>query len=69
MLCGRRSPSGRAPEFETGFRAMASGENPAARRAGKTGASLAQDLRRWAAEEMKLPPGKVPSERDARRWV
>ncbi|XP_034279583.1 HAUS augmin-like complex subunit 5 [Pantherophis guttatus] len=46
---------------------MASGENAAARRAGKTGASLAQDLRRWAAEEMKLPPGKVPSERDARR--
>ncbi|XP_026541073.1 HAUS augmin-like complex subunit 5 [Notechis scutatus] len=46
---------------------MASGENVVGRKAGGTGASLAQELRRWAAEEMKLPPGKVPSERDARR--
>ncbi|XP_077193060.1 HAUS augmin-like complex subunit 5 isoform X2 [Paroedura picta] len=31
------------------------------------GSSLAQELRRWAAEEMKLPPGKIPSESAARR--
>ncbi|XP_053122628.1 HAUS augmin-like complex subunit 5 isoform X2 [Hemicordylus capensis] len=30
-------------------------------------AELAQELRRWAAEEMKLPPSKVPGESDARR--
>ncbi|XP_044278188.1 HAUS augmin-like complex subunit 5 [Varanus komodoensis] len=29
--------------------------------------SLAQQLRRWAAEEMKLPPDKIPSESAARR--
>ncbi|XP_054855427.1 HAUS augmin-like complex subunit 5 isoform X2 [Eublepharis macularius] len=33
----------------------------------RSGASLAQELRRWAAEEMKLPPGKIPSESAARR--
>ncbi|KAL8220146.1 UNVERIFIED_CONTAM: hypothetical protein K2H54_039590 [Gekko kuhli] len=32
-----------------------------------SGLSLAQELRRWAAEEMKLPPGKIPSESAARR--
>ncbi|KAG8143336.1 hypothetical protein E2320_000578 [Naja naja] len=48
---------------------MASRENVAGRKAEGTGASLAQELRRWAAEEMKLPPGKVPSEIDARRTV
>ncbi|ETE66741.1 HAUS augmin-like complex subunit 5, partial [Ophiophagus hannah] len=47
---------------------MASGENVAGGKARGKGASLAQELRRWAAEEMKLPPGKVPSERDARRY-
>ncbi|KAH0631368.1 hypothetical protein JD844_005666 [Phrynosoma platyrhinos] len=31
------------------------------------GLALAQELRRWAAEEMKLPPGRVPSESAARR--
>ncbi|XP_042295984.1 HAUS augmin-like complex subunit 5 isoform X2 [Sceloporus undulatus] len=31
------------------------------------GLTLAQELRRWAAEEMKLPPGRIPSERAARR--
>ncbi|XP_048355936.1 HAUS augmin-like complex subunit 5 [Sphaerodactylus townsendi] len=33
----------------------------------RSGPLLAQELRRWAAEEMKLPPGKVPSESAARR--
>ncbi|XP_015273581.1 PREDICTED: HAUS augmin-like complex subunit 5 [Gekko japonicus] len=33
----------------------------------RSGPSLAQELRRWAAEEMKLPPGKIPSESAARR--
>ncbi|XP_066495034.1 HAUS augmin-like complex subunit 5 [Tiliqua scincoides] len=32
----------------------------------RSGASLARELRRWAAEEMRLPPGKVPSESAAR---
>uniref|UniRef100_A0ABM5ER10 HAUS augmin-like complex subunit 5 n=1 Tax=Pogona vitticeps TaxID=103695 RepID=A0ABM5ER10_9SAUR len=33
----------------------------------RKGASLAQELRRWAAEEMKLPLSKIPSESAARR--
>uniref|UniRef100_A0A8D0BYE8 HAUS augmin-like complex subunit 5 n=1 Tax=Salvator merianae TaxID=96440 RepID=A0A8D0BYE8_SALMN len=33
----------------------------------RSGLQLAQDLRRWAAEEMKLPPDKIPSESVARR--
>ncbi|XP_060114263.1 HAUS augmin-like complex subunit 5 [Heteronotia binoei] len=33
----------------------------------RSGPSLAQELRRWAAEEMKLPPNKIPSESAARR--
>ncbi|CAI5781274.1 HAUS augmin-like complex subunit 5 [Podarcis lilfordi] len=32
-----------------------------------SGASLAQELRRWAAEEMQLPPDRIPSESAARR--
>ncbi|XP_063168091.1 HAUS augmin-like complex subunit 5 [Candoia aspera] len=46
---------------------MAAGEGVAGRGVARTGASLAQDLRRWAVEEMKLLPGKVPSESAARR--
>nr|XP_056703420.1 HAUS augmin-like complex subunit 5 [Euleptes europaea] len=33
----------------------------------RSGPLLAQELRRWAAEEMRLPPGKIPSESAARR--
>ncbi|KAJ7304124.1 hypothetical protein JRQ81_011650 [Phrynocephalus forsythii] len=33
----------------------------------RKGAPLVQELRRWAAEEMKLPPGKIPSESAVRR--
>ncbi|XP_070620070.1 HAUS augmin-like complex subunit 5 [Erythrolamprus reginae] len=67
MLCGRRSPSRKRRRNLRLFWAMASGAKVAGKKAERTGTSLAQDLRRWAAEEMELPPGKVPSERDARR--
>ncbi|KAJ6663727.1 hypothetical protein lerEdw1_009806 [Lerista edwardsae] len=58
-----RESEGRRPTWVGGVWRRRSSNLPGMER---SGATLAQELRRWAAEEMKLPPSMIPSESAAR---